>query len=194
MRSGYTCWCLRTVSALSARPGCSLSCLLNRQQPPTPSLEEDLKEVLRSEAGIELTAEDKTPQEQRRKQGHRPPMKKVRKSLALDVMDKESSTARPHPHRAHPRPSPEAENLQSVSLSSSSASVKKEDSVLDQGFIVAPGDVTPDPSPAPPTPMSQAWEAVVCGRTKDQLIMTEKARRYLRALNPNPPNRALILS
>lgn len=42
--------------------------------------------------------------------------------------------------------------------------------------------------------MSPAWEAVVCGRTTDQLIMTEKARRYLRSLKSNAHSRALILS
>ena len=40
--------------------------------------------------------------------------------------------------------------------------------------------------------MSKEWEMVVCGQTKDQVIMTEKARRYLRSLRT--PNRALILS
>lgn len=42
--------------------------------------------------------------------------------------------------------------------------------------------------------MSKEWETVVCGQTKDQLIMTEKARRYLRSLKSQAPNRALILS
>ena len=42
--------------------------------------------------------------------------------------------------------------------------------------------------------MSKEWETVVCGQTKDQLIMTEKARRYLRSLKSRAPNRALILS
>lgn len=41
--------------------------------------------------------------------------------------------------------------------------------------------------------MSKEWVAVVCGQTKDQLIMTEKARRYLRSLKSQVPNRALIL-
>lgn len=39
-------------------------CLL---QPPTPNLEEDLKEVLRSEAGIELIVKDESPAEQKPK-------------------------------------------------------------------------------------------------------------------------------
>ncbi|KAJ8361289.1 hypothetical protein SKAU_G00178140 [Synaphobranchus kaupii] len=145
-----------------------------RPLPPTPNLE-DLKEVLRSEAGIELIVVDELPAEQRRKQAHRPPMKKVRKSLALDVVDCTDNIA----SRLQP-------------ANSSISSPKKDENVLDQGFILAPSESDSEPSTAPPTPMSQAWEAVVCGRTKDQLIMTEKARRYLRSLKPNPPNRAFI--
>lgn len=45
-----------------------------------------------------------------------------------------------------------------------------------------------------PPQMSKEWEMVVCGQTKDQLIMTEKARRYLRSLKSHAPSRALILS
>ncbi|XP_041080697.1 myb-related protein B-like [Polyodon spathula] len=165
---------------------------------PTPNLE-DLKEVLRSEAGIELLIEDESPQEQKRKQGqHRPPMKKVRKSLALDVMDsKKSSSVRVQPSNALPTPDLQEESLLSTSLDTSSSlspSMKKENSVLDRAFVLPPCESDPEPSTAPPTPMSLAWEAVVCGRSKDQLFMTEKARKYLRALKPGTPNRALILS
>lgn len=43
---------------------------LSRPQPQTPHLEEDLKEVLRSEAGIELIIEDEVrPEKQKRKTG-----------------------------------------------------------------------------------------------------------------------------
>ncbi|KAM6980794.1 v-myb avian myeloblastosis viral oncogene homolog-like 2b [Aplochiton taeniatus] len=159
--------------------------------PQTPHLEEDLKEVLLREAGIVLSVVGQTPPEQRRKQVHRPPMKKVRKSLALDVMDcneavisRHKSISYEHKHSIKPPTS------MSVSLNtSSSICCKKEENVLDQGFIVGPNE-----SEICPTPMSQAWETVVCGRTKDQLFMTEKARGYLRSLKSHAPNRALILS
>lgn len=50
------------------RQSCALSPSLH--QPQTPHLEEDLKEVLRSEAGIELIIEDDVkPEKQKRKQG-----------------------------------------------------------------------------------------------------------------------------
>uniref|UniRef100_A0A4W3GDL4 MYB proto-onco like 1 n=1 Tax=Callorhinchus milii TaxID=7868 RepID=A0A4W3GDL4_CALMI len=41
--------------------------------------------------------------------------------------------------------------------------------------------------------MSSEWEAVACGKTEDQLIMTEQARRYLNAYNASNASRALIL-
>ncbi|XP_041046056.1 myb-related protein A isoform X3 [Carcharodon carcharias] len=41
--------------------------------------------------------------------------------------------------------------------------------------------------------MSSEWEAVACGKTEDQLIMTEQARRYLNAYNGSNTSRSLIL-
>uniref|UniRef100_A0A8C1RX64 V-myb avian myeloblastosis viral oncogene homolog-like 2b n=1 Tax=Cyprinus carpio TaxID=7962 RepID=A0A8C1RX64_CYPCA len=171
-----------------------------RPLPPTPNLEEDLKEVLRSEAGIELIVEDETPTEKKRKQVHRPPMKKVRKSLALDVIDcSETAAARKQQIKHTVKTSQKAQMARSLPLVSSCG--VKEENVLDQGFILGPNEsglpakpVPPTLKQSPPLPMSPAWETVVCGRTKDQLIMTEKARRYLRSLKSHAPNRALILS
>lgn len=119
---------------------------------------------------------------------HRPPMKKVRKSLALDVIDcKEPRPAR----RQHSKPPAKSSrkvktmtghfNLVSQwddnvktdlflvsqadrSLSSSfnsSYTVKKEENVLDQGFILGPNEsgptvkrAQPNPKPVPPAPVS----------------------------------------
>lgn len=41
--------------------------------------------------------------------------------------------------------------------------------------------------------MSKEWETVVCGQTKDQRIMTERARQYLRSLKSHTPSLALAL-
>lgn len=169
-----------------------------RPLPPTPNME-DLKEVLRSEAGIELIVEDETPTENKRKQVYRPPMKRVRKSLALDVIDcSESITARKQMIKHTDKTTQKTQTARSLHLDSCAV---KEENLLDQGFIHDPNESAPPSKPAPqtpntipPLPMSSAWETVVCGRTKDQLIMTEKARRYLRSLKSHAPNRALILS
>lgn len=41
--------------------------------------------------------------------------------------------------------------------------------------------------------VSSDWEAVVYGKTEDQLIMTEQARRYLNAYPTSCSSRALVL-
>uniref|UniRef100_A0A672MLY2 V-myb avian myeloblastosis viral oncogene homolog-like 2b n=1 Tax=Sinocyclocheilus grahami TaxID=75366 RepID=A0A672MLY2_SINGR len=143
-----------------------------RPLPPTPNLAEDLKEVLRSEAGIELIVEDETPTEKKRKQVYRPLMKKVRKSLALDAIDcSETVAARKQQMKHTVKTSPKVQKPDRWCYWAN-ASLNRFKACF----------------------MSPAWETVVCGRTKDQLIMTEKARRYLRSLKSHAPNRALILS
>lgn len=106
--------------------------------PPTPHLEEDLKEVLRSESGIELVIVDEpTHERQKRKPGHsHSPIKKVRKSLALDVVDKEIkppsiSLSSAVSLQGQPQT---CESFLSASLNESSCS-SKENSLLNQGFV-----------------------------------------------------------
>ncbi|OCT57768.1 myb-related protein B-like isoform X2 [Xenopus laevis] len=104
--------------------------------PPTPHLEEDLKEVLRSESGIELIIVD-DPKHERQKRKPHSPIKKVRKSLALDIIDKDpkppsltlSSAASAHMQ------SQSCDSFLSVSLNESSCSSREENSVLNQGFV-----------------------------------------------------------
>ncbi|CAM9633958.1 unnamed protein product [Lampetra fluviatilis] len=55
-----------------------------------------------------------------------------------------------------------------------------------------PLPVSPSRPPSLPSvirPMSEEWEAVACGKTEDQVLMTEKARRILHTLPP----RSLVL-
>uniref|UniRef100_A0A8C7Y1Q1 V-myb avian myeloblastosis viral oncogene homolog-like 2b n=1 Tax=Oryzias sinensis TaxID=183150 RepID=A0A8C7Y1Q1_9TELE len=158
--------------------------------PQTPNLEDDINEVILRDSGMELVVMRSTPPDQKRKMTHRPPMKKVRKSLALDVMDCQLGHSS---KRKSMRPDVRLKPIL-VSLNSSSFCSKRRENILDQGFLLGPSDSAIFPTPVAPTPMSKEWEKVVCGQTKDQLIMTEKARRYLRSLKNHPPNRALILS
>lgn len=165
--------------------------------PQTPHLEEDLKEVLRSEAGIELIIEDDMrPEKQKRKPGlRRSPIKKVRKSLALDIVDEDgkmiSST------------SPKTLSLPTSVPSSSSGfilpGIKEDNSLLNQGFLQAkPEKVVATQKPwshiPAPAPMTRAWKTVACGGTKDQLFMQEKARQLLGRLKSSHTSRTLILS
>ncbi|MEQ2194198.1 hypothetical protein XENOCAPTIV_025319 [Xenoophorus captivus] len=120
-------------------------------------------------------------------------MKKVRKSLALDVMDCQvMPTSKRKSSKAEAKRTIKEEPV-TVCLNSSSFCSKRHENILDQGFLLGPSDISIFPSAVPPAPMSKEWKKVVCGQTKDQLIMTEKARRYLRSLKSHPPSRALIL-
>ncbi|MEQ2236230.1 hypothetical protein ILYODFUR_010432 [Ilyodon furcidens] len=162
--------------------------------PQTPNLEDDINDVILRDAGINLVVVQATPPDQRRKTTHRPPMKKVRKSLALDVMDCQvMPTSKRKSSRAEAKRTIKEEPV-TVCLNSSSFCSKRHENILDQGFLLGPSDTSIFPSAVPPAPMSKEWKKVVCGQTKDQLIMTEKARRYLRSLKSHPPSRALILS
>ncbi|XP_028261994.1 v-myb avian myeloblastosis viral oncogene homolog-like 2b [Parambassis ranga] len=161
--------------------------------PQTPNLEDDINEVILRDAGIDLVVACSTPPEQRRKT-NRPPMKKVRKSLALDVMDCQVMPASKRKSFKMEAKNTIKEEPMKSSLNSSSLCSKRHESILDQGFLLGPSDSAIFPSTATPVLMSKEWETVVCGQTKDQLIMTEKARRYLRSLKSRPPSRALILS
>ncbi|MEE6517892.1 hypothetical protein FKM82_028445 [Ascaphus truei] len=111
-----------------------------RPLPATPHLEEDLKEVLRSESGIELIILDEPrPDRLKRKPGHqRSPIKKVRKSLALDIVDKgpKPPVLPPPPAGTSMQTQPQSgESFLSSSLNESSCSGREENSLLNQGFV-----------------------------------------------------------
>ncbi|XP_062957631.1 myb-related protein B isoform X2 [Cynocephalus volans] len=165
--------------------------------PQTPHLEEDLKEVLRSEAGIELIIEDDVrPEKQKRKPGlRRSPIKKVRKSLALDIMDEDMKLMMSTLPKSLSLPT----NVPSSSSGLTLSGIKEDNSLLNQGFL------QPKPEKAvaaqkprshflTPAPMTSAWKTVACGGTRDQLFMQEKARQLLGRLKPSHTSRTLILS
>ncbi|XP_077315220.1 myb-related protein B isoform X2 [Lithobates pipiens] len=109
----------------------------SRPLPPTPHLEEDLKEVLRSESGIELIIVDEPNYDRhKRKPGHsHSPIKKVRKSLALDIVDKEIKPPTLSLSSASHIQTQSCESFLSISLNESSCSSKEENSLLNQGFV-----------------------------------------------------------
>lgn len=165
--------------------------------PQTPHLEEDLKEVLRSEAGIELIVEDDVrPEKQKRKPGlRRSPIKKVRKSLALDIVDEDVKLVMSTMPKGLAMPT----SAPSSSASHVLSGVKEDNSLLNQGFLQAkPEKAGPAPKPrghfVVPAPMTSAWKTVACGGTRDQLFMQEKARQLLGRLKPSHTSRTLILS
>ncbi|XP_067163644.1 myb-related protein B isoform X3 [Apteryx mantelli] len=171
-----------------------------RPLPQTPHLEEDLKEVLRSEAGIELIIEDDVkPEKQKRKQGlRRSPIKKVRKSLALDIVDEDAKQNMPALPKTICFKRAQPVNFLSRSLNLSSSSRKNDSGLLNRAFVqVQPEKMSYRKMPShfrPPAPMTRAWKAVACGGTRDQLFMQEKARQFLGMLKQSHTSRTLILS
>nr|XP_025948826.1 myb-related protein B isoform X3 [Dromaius novaehollandiae] len=171
-----------------------------RPLPQTPHLEEDLKEVLRSEAGIELIIEDDVkPEKQKRKQGlRRSPIKKVRKSLALDIVDEDTKQNMPALPKTICFKRAQPVNFLSRSLNLSSSSRKNDSGLLNRAFVqVQPEKMSYRKMPShfrPPAPMTRAWKAVACGGTRDQLFMQEKARQFLGMLKQSHTSRTLILS
>ncbi|XP_006881601.1 PREDICTED: myb-related protein B isoform X2 [Elephantulus edwardii] len=169
-----------------------------RPLPQTPHLEEDLKEVLRSEAGIELIIEDDVkPEKQKRKPGlRRSPIKKVRKSLALDIVDEDTKLMMCSVPKVVSLPT----NAPSSSSGLTLSDIKEDNSLLNKGFLQAKPEKSSGPAQKtrnrfpPPAPMTKAWKIVACGGTRDQLFMQEKARQLLGRLKPSHTSRTLILS
>uniref|UniRef100_A0A8C5R9L1 MYB proto-onco like 2 n=1 Tax=Leptobrachium leishanense TaxID=445787 RepID=A0A8C5R9L1_9ANUR len=106
-----------------------------RPLPPTPHLEEDLKEVLRRESGMDLLPSDNTKYNRpKRKPGHlHSPIKKVRKSLALDILAETKPTVPSSSTSTQPQHQ-NCESFLSISLNESSSS-REENSFLNQGFV-----------------------------------------------------------
>ncbi|XP_063816356.1 myb-related protein B isoform X2 [Pseudophryne corroboree] len=151
--------------------------------PPTPHLEEDLKEVLRSESGIELIIVDETNHErQKRKPGHsHSPIKKVRKSLALDIVDKRPVTLSVlSAASSRVQPPQSSESFLSMSLNESSCSSKEENSLLNQGFVQAmPGKSSlthDDTSQTDIGELLKTQASALCNADRGMLLKTDPSK------------------
>ncbi|XP_055508106.1 v-myb avian myeloblastosis viral oncogene homolog-like 2b isoform X1 [Leucoraja erinacea] len=155
---------------------------------PAPHFEDVLKESLKS-----MLHEDEAQLIKRKQHGlRRPLMKKVRKSLALDILEKDGNTA----NQTTPSNMCTQKETEDFLLRTLNNSSSKRDDTLDRGFIIPNKEsslFSKHYNQDTPKWTSSAWEAVVCGRTKDQLIMTEKARKYLNAFKSTHTSRTLIL-
>ncbi|NXT97710.1 MYBB protein, partial [Buphagus erythrorhynchus] len=146
--------------------------------PQTPHLEEDLKEVLRSEAGIELIIEDDVkPEKQKRKQGVSWLCIQYQ-LLSYPVLLRSVLAG-----FIHPVFSPVATLLISKSLLEQDVTrcLSLPLTMLYTSFLFL-------------LQMTRAWKAVACGGTRDQLFMQEKARQFLGTLKQSHTSRTLILS
>uniref|UniRef100_A0A8C6PAV4 MYB proto-onco like 2 n=1 Tax=Nothobranchius furzeri TaxID=105023 RepID=A0A8C6PAV4_NOTFU len=155
--------------------------------PQTPNLENDINEVILRDS-LALDVMEVNPPS-KRKSGKM----EARRTIKVECVNKQKVQSSVDVS-SDVFASCSQEEPVTVPLNSSSFRSRRHESILDQGFLLGPSDSAIFPSSLPPLPMSREWEKVVCGQTKDQLIMTEKARRYLRSLKRSAPNRALVLS
>ncbi|XP_038665435.1 myb-related protein A isoform X3 [Scyliorhinus canicula] len=160
-------------------------------------LEEDIREVLKKETGTDiLLGEGMDPIFKICEQEHTAPFKKVRKSLVLDTWIKDDLGIQKFTPTT-------VSDVQSESLLTSSLLriLLPEKSDITRGTwgrnVILSEIKQQKTSKAilfeTPIQMSSEWEAVACGKTEDQLIMTEQARRYLNAYNGSNTSRSLIL-
>ncbi|XP_034562187.1 myb-related protein A isoform X2 [Notolabrus celidotus] len=183
---------------------------LKMEPQPLAFLEEDIREVLKQETGADIfNRADALPDFRAWKHNIDGPARKVRKSLVLDPWGKDCLNVQLFQEQLNDAQVPDESLLTSSSLlslipeqeecSRSLTSVREESSLVP----VHPHRFTSPrmkkllashKAPKHTNVQVSEWEAVVYGKTEDQLIMTEQARQYL---NPYPSSgstsRALVL-
>ncbi|XP_062920541.1 myb-related protein A isoform X5 [Mobula hypostoma] len=160
-------------------------------------LEEDIREVLKKETGADiLLGEGMDPFFKVCEQEHTTPLKKVRKSLALDTWNKDDFGTQRFTQTFVS--DVESENQLNTSLLKTLLPEKSDITTSTWSRNVILSEIKQQNTSKTvrfeiPLQMTSEWEAVACGKTEDQLIMTEQARRYLNAYNGSSTSRALIL-
>ncbi|NXI52945.1 MYBA protein, partial [Chloroceryle aenea] len=174
---------------------------------PLAFLEEDIREVLKEETGTDifLKEEDDTVYKSCKQEPNS--SKKVRKSLVLDPWEKEevgaqlftedssldvqSENAYATPLLMKPLLEIQDNRCNLTSESQDTSPAYKGNAVIKRKPNVCPSKNVKMEKASQP---NCEWEAVVYGKTEDQLIMTEQARRYLSTYTAtNSTSRALIL-
>ncbi|XP_041824382.1 myb-related protein A isoform X2 [Melanotaenia boesemani] len=184
---------------------------LKMEPQPLAFLEEDIREVLKQETGTDIfNKTDFHPQHRAWKHNLDGPARKVRKSLVLDLWDKDNIDVQLFHEQLNNAQVSEESLLTSSALvtpnsdqdeSSHPLTSEKEESSL--GVKTHP-QCFPSPHmkkihsshkvPKLHTSQVSEWEAVVYGKTEDQLIMTEQARQYLNPYpSSGPTSRTLVL-
>ncbi|XP_058878237.1 myb-related protein A-like isoform X3 [Acipenser ruthenus] len=175
---------------------------------PLAYLEEDIREVLKEETGTDIfLREELEPAFRAWKQEHYAPARKVRKSLVLDAWEKEGLNVHLFPQDQQSNEQSPSGNLLTCSLLMMPLLDKVEGSCSPVAVKEEPGITHQHSAPIKkenpymlrstrfetPIQMNSEWETVVYGKTEDQLIMTEQARKYLNAFNSGSTSRALVL-
>ncbi|XP_065759210.1 myb-related protein A isoform X5 [Muntiacus reevesi] len=174
---------------------------------PLAFLEEDIREVLKEETGTDIfLKEEDEPAYKSCKQEHTASAKKVRKSLILDNWEKEEPGTQ--------LLNEDLSDLQSENIFTTSLLMIPLLEIHDNRCNLTPEkqDINstnktytlnkkkPNPNTSKVVTLEKnlqstcEWETVVYGKTEDQLIMTEQARRYLSTYTTTgSTSRALIL-
>ncbi|XP_043081720.1 myb-related protein A isoform X3 [Puntigrus tetrazona] len=174
---------------------------------PLALLEEDIREVLKEETGSDIFTQVQNQPHYRSYEQMEAPARKVRKSLVLDSWEKDCLNVQLFPQQQiNNNGASHSNDLLTRSMLMMPLTEREENccspgSMKETFSIVStfsPKDkresmTQRSPPYQTPAPANSEWEAVVFGKTEDQLIMTEQARRYL---NTNPTtciSRALVL-
>ncbi|XP_074134910.1 myb-related protein A isoform X7 [Sminthopsis crassicaudata] len=175
---------------------------------PLAFLEEDIREVLKEETGTDIFLKEEDDSAYKScKQEHVSSVKKVRKSLVLDNWEKEEPGTQLLTED-------NISDMQSENIFTTSLLMIPLLEIHDNRCNLTPEkqDINsanktytltkkkPNPSTSKGVKLEKSlqsnceWEAVVYGKTEDQLIMTEQARRYLSTYTAaSSTSRALIL-
>ncbi|KAM8881111.1 myb-related protein A isoform 3-T3 [Synchiropus picturatus] len=174
---------------------------------PLAFLEEDIREVLKQETGTDIFNRTDFQTDYRMwKHNMDGPARKVRKSLVLEPWGKDHLNVQLFQEQLNNAQVAEESLLTSSCLSTIGPEQEENQRPLTSGEQESsPGNPHRLPSPRVkkhPSPRKASkqvaqvseWEAVVYGKTEDQLIMTEQARQYLNPyLSSGPASRALVL-
>ncbi|KAM9774816.1 myb-related protein A isoform 2-T2 [Syngnathus typhle] len=184
---------------------------LKLEPQPLAFLEEDIREVLKQETGADIFNRAAILQSDYRewKENVDAPARKVRKALVLDPWGKDSLSRQLFQDRLNDAQVPDESLLSGSSLSSATPEQQLQEEAGEEdecGNPMTEPKETPSPvaqhlrrfiekKPHRGAKQVSEWEAVVYGKTQDQLTLTEQARQYLNqypsASGPTP--RALVL-
>ncbi|XP_025726461.1 myb-related protein A isoform X7 [Callorhinus ursinus] len=175
---------------------------------PLAFLEEDIREVLKEETGTDIfLKEEDEPAYKSCKQEHTASVKKVRKSLVLDNWEKEEPGTQLLTEDISDM---QSENIFTTSLlmiplleihdNRCNLTPEKQDIINSTNKTYTLNKKKPNPNTSKVVTLEKnlqsncEWETVVYGKTEDQLIMTEQARRYLSTYTAtSSTSRALVL-
>ncbi|KAF3822515.1 hypothetical protein GH733_007889 [Mirounga leonina] len=196
------------LSSLQTIPEFAETLELIESSQPLAFLEEDIREVLKEETGTDIfLKEEDEPAYKSCKQEHTASVKKVRKSLVLDNWEKEEPGTQLLTEDISDM---QSENIFTTSLlmiplleihdNRCNLTPEKQDIINSTNKTYTLNKKKPNPNTSKVVTLEKnlqsncEWETVVYGKTEDQLIMTEQARRYLSTYTAtSSTSRALIL-